>query len=139
MRVILKKLNNFDFYHKFTDEILPQNVTSRDLWLMFDFLSPVLIVIHGSRVSKIKYSKKRISDVDIVIVTLKYSFWPLLEIRNEIHKRISQNSHIDFLDISITSPQGLISHIKNRTSLGLSLREGFSYILRYENEYSGIS
>lgn len=120
-------LSTLESFKEFKEEMLPPHITSEDLLSKLDFITPYLIIGHGSRVSGNSYSTKSEQDLDLVIVSLKVAFWTLDELYNEI-RTVFEKSYEDEIDFSLVTPRGLISHINGKSSLGKSLSQGFTII-----------
>lgn len=128
-------LKSLKSYKPFNPCFIPVGVTLSNIERIFDFISPSIIILHGSCVTGKRYSPIS-KDIDIILINNKHIFWDMESIFQVID--INKNKEkilIDF-DISITTQKGFINHLKNETSLGVSINQGFSIILpRYNNEY----
>jgi len=109
----------------FKREMLPPTIAPENLISALQFISPQLILIHGSCITKIRYSPEGSKDIDLVVVSIKAAFWPIGDLCKEIRRRLSRISRSIKFDISLTTPSRLIAHINGRTSLGQSLLQGF--------------
>lgn len=121
---ILKSLKSF---YKFEDNMLPPEIPIQDIIAASTFISPQIILIHGSYVTKVRYSHDGNQDFDLIVASIKNSFWSKDYLYNEIRSRFQQFSPIK-LDISLSSPYGLLAHIYEKTSLGQSLLQGFTIL-----------
>ena len=108
--------------------MLPNEIRQSEINSALKFISPQIILIHGSQVSKIRHSSNEVSDLDLIIITWKYSFWPLDYLCNIVRNRLQHITQKIEFDISIESPFGLISHVFQYTSLGKSIFQGFSIL-----------
>jgi hypothetical protein len=117
-------------YRKFKKEMLPPEISHENVISALEFISPQLILIHGSYVAKTRYSPRDKGDLDLVVISIKTAFWPVVVLRDEIVRKLKRVSKSIEFDISLTTPRGLLAHLKERTALGQSLLQGFT-ILHY--------
>jgi predicted nucleotidyltransferase len=122
-------------YEKFKKEMLPPEISSRSIISALEFISPELILVHGSYVTKIRHSIGGEKDIDLVIVSIKIPFWSIDDLHKEITQRLEPISKSAKFDISLTTPTGLMAHINGKTALGLSLLQGFTVL--YNSTYGG--
>lgn len=125
----IKKLIDMSSYFQFEDKMLPNNISVESLKNGFNFLSPEVLLLHGSNVSGKKFSNKKTSDLDVICVSHKAAFFPLKQLYEKLESNF-QKEKIK-IDASIISCNELSSLIKCKTSLGVSLSHGFS-IIYYE-------
>ena len=118
-------LKNHKSYSK-VDKTFMVDMNYRNFKKEINFLFPYLIILHGSTISNLKFSKKVKSDIDLVIISLKVGFFPAVRIYNELNSRIDKGKYKLDLDISLETPLGILAHLINETSLGLSLIQGFT-------------
>jgi hypothetical protein len=116
---------------EFCPDMLPDGVSIDRILGALDFLSPIVIILHGSTVSHKKFSAKKTSDIDMVCVSIKAAFWPL----EQLHKKINENlgNQTIKIDLSIVTYNGFLSLVKDGSSLSKSFSHGFS-ILYYEEK-----
>jgi len=125
------KLENMRSYVELSQDMLPKGVSAKGIQDALDFLSPIVVLVHGSRVSHRKFSTKKKSDLDILCVSIKAAFWPLEELYSKAQKNLEkQNVKID---LSIVSYRGFLSIFEERTALCDSLDHGFSVLYSEEN------
>lgn len=122
---ILKSLKSFIDYDETT---LPPKLSPQKIVFALRFISPQIILVHGSYVSKVRYSTKENQDFDIIIVSIKIPFWSNEILYKEIRDRLSQLSKLIKFDISLVTPRGLFAHIYGKTSLGQSILQGFTIL-----------
>lgn len=105
--------------------MLPEDITYYQLIEALAFLSPILIILHGSRVTGQKFSEKEFSDLDVVCVSSKAAFWPIDELFKEARK-----SNLPNVDLSIITLNAILCLLEksNSSSLAVSLRHGFTVI-----------
>ena len=108
--------------------ILPKSVSKTKLMNCFEFLSPILLILHGSTISRKKFSTKKNSDLDIVCLSLKAAFWPL----TELYEKIDQNLKDEDIkiDVTIITYNELLSILDGSSSLGVSFSHGFSILFQ---------
>lgn len=123
-------LKSMKSYRKFNPDMLPPDISKQDIIYLFKFISPQIVLIHGSSVTNTRYSPDGSGDIDIIVASIKCAFWPLEELYNEIKYRLNQKFRI-IIDVCLVTPNGLFAHIKNTTSIGQSLKHGFT-ILYYK-------
>lgn len=115
---------------EFCPDMLPDGVSLSTILDAMTFLSPIIVILHGSTISHKKFSAKKTSDLDIVCVSNKAAFWPL----ELLHKRIKENlgdENIE-IDLSIVSYNGFLSIVNGKSSLSKSLSHGFSILHQEE-------
>ena len=130
---ILKSLKSFMNYD---DTMLPSNLSTQKIVSALKFISPQIIIIHGSYASKIRYSMREYQDFDIIIASIKIPFWTKSVLHKETQDRLSQLSKLIKFDVSLVTPHGLLAHIYGKTSLGQSILQGFTILYPGErNEF----
>lgn len=122
---ILKSLKSFVNYD---ETMLPPNLSTQKIVSALGFISPQIILIHGSYVSKVRYSMKEYQDFDIIVASIKTPFWIKENLYKEIQDRVSQLSTQIKFDVSLVTPCGLLAHIYGKTSLGQSILQGFTIL-----------
>jgi len=121
----LKSLNS---YKSFNLNFLPSGITIINIKNIFDFISPAIIILHGSCVTGKRRSPSSEKDIDLILINDKFAFWNYEEILNKIDSK-SAEIEIEYkFDVSITTCQGFFNHLKHKTSLGASIDLGFSII-----------
>lgn len=129
---LLLFLRSHDSFNKFENYMLPKGVFINDIILASSFISPQIIIEHGSFVTNIRYSPNGVCDLDIIIVTFKKSFWPTDYLYNVIINKFKDYIPITKFDITLISPSELVCSILERTSLGESLLQGFTILFPEE-------
>ena len=125
---VVSFLTTLRSYRKFKKGMLPPEISRENVTSALGFISPQLILIHGSYVMKTRYSPRDKGDLDLVVISIKTAFWSVVDLRDEIVRKLKQISKsIDF-DISLTTLRGLLAHLKERTALGQSLLQGFTIL-----------
>lgn len=119
--------------------MLPHGVLIKDILSSSSFLSPQIIIEHGSNVTKIRYSPNDSSDIDIIIASFKKSFWPTDYLYEIVKSKFRKNMPNSKFDISLVSPRELILSIQEETSLGESLIQGFAILYPEENKCNHVS
>ena len=115
-------------FYEFNSNMLPKGVLIKDIFSISAFLSPQIIIEHGSYVTKVRYSPSGNSDLDIIISSFKKSFWPTDYLYETIkYKFLQYRPDIKF-DVTLVSPTELIFNIQEETSLGKSLIQGFTIL-----------
>ncbi|MCK4827587.1 hypothetical protein KA005_68295 [bacterium] len=123
-----RNIERSDSYVQFNSSMLPEGMSLDNILQLFEFLSPEYIILHGSSVSKIRYSLEGMSDLDLICVTPKAAFWSLTELYSSFHE---QNTRLEVpLDISILTNSELYSVIYGDTSLSVSMKKGFTILYR---------
>lgn len=122
---LIDMLVNIESHVEFHPAMLPNGISRHKLMNYFEFLSPIMLILHGSTVSSAKLSMKN-SDLDIVCVSSKAAFWPL----EQLYKRVKENLENEDveIDVSIITYSELISIIEGASSLSTSFRHGFSIL-----------
>lgn len=117
---------NLESYVEFDPCMLPKGISRNRLMDYFEFLSPMMLILHGSTVSSKEFSTRETSDLDIVCVSLKAAFWPL----EQLYKRLDKNLENDDIkiDVSIITQNELLSIIEGKSSLSISFKHGFSML-----------
>lgn len=127
--VIVNKLQEMSSYVEFRDDMLPDGLTVDQLLSKLSFLSPVILLLHGSKISHRKFSNKNYSDLDLVCVSVKAAFWPI----DKLMEEAQYNLRFDKIkiDLSIITNNGFSSIIDGNSSISRSFANGFS-IIHYE-------
>jgi len=125
---IISLLKSLDSFYTFNDDMLPTDIKKEEILNLSSFLSPNLILIHGSFVTKIRYSPNSESDLDLIIASFKKSFWNYNYLNETIRNRFYSLSNAIKFDISLISPYEVYNHIYERTSLGISILQGVSIL-----------
>ncbi len=128
--IIYAKIMKHDAYIPFNQSILPKKLSLDEILSYFEFLSPTLLILHGSLISKKRYSPSGKPDLDIICISKKAAFWPLNELYYNFYNK-SKNLQIK-IDLSILTYTQFISFFQGNTSLSISLNNGFT-ILYVEN------
>lgn len=115
---------------EFDPSMLPQGVSLDSMLRAMEILAPTLIVLHGSTVSHKKYSNKKISDLDLICVSIKAAFWPVEQLQRKV-KEVFGNLNFA-IDLTIVSRNEFLSIIEGKSSLGESLSHGFSILYSEE-------
>lgn len=108
--------------------MLSPEISIQDIISTSKFLSPQMVLIHGSYVTKVRYSPSGDRDFDMIIVSTKIPFWTKESLYKEIQDRFLQLSKSIKFDISLVTLHGLLAHIHGKTSLGQSILQGFSIL-----------
>ena len=108
--------------------MLPCGVSINDILSLSSFLSPQIIIEHGSNVTNIRYSPDGDRDIDIIIVFVKKSFWPTDYLYEHVKNNFRKNMPDSRFDLTLVSPRELIFNVQQETSLGESLRQGFTIL-----------
>jgi hypothetical protein len=130
-KVLVNVLKTMESYVEFCPDMLPNDISLSRILNALRFLSPTIIILHGSTVSRRKFSAKKNSDLDIVCVTVKAAFWSLEQLQTRIRENLG-NEGVE-IDLSIVSYNRFLSIAKGKSSLGKSLSHGFS-ISYYEEK-----
>lgn len=119
-------LINLESYVEFDPCMLPKGISRNKLMDYFEFLSPIMLILHGSTISTRKFSTRENSDLDIVCVSSKAAFWPL----EQLYKRLDENLENEDIkiDVSIITQNELLSIIEEKSSLSMSFKHGFSML-----------
>ncbi len=123
---LVNTLVNIESYIEFHPCMLPEGISKNKIMLHFGFLSPTILILHGSTISGTRFSKKKNSDLDIVCVSSKAAFWPLEQLYERIRENL-ENESIK-IDASIITHGELRSLIEGESSLGVSFSHGFSIL-----------
>ena len=123
---LINTLANIESYVEFHPCMLPKDISRHKLMTYFEFLSPIMLILHGSTVSGRKFSQKKNSDLDIVCVSSKAAFWPLEQLYERINEDFGNESIR--IDVSIITYNELISVIEGESSLSISFKHGFSIL-----------
>lgn len=121
-------LKSHKSFYEFKSYMLPDEISIKNIISLSIFLSPQIIIEHGSQVTNIRYSPSGNSDIDLIIVTFKKSFWPSDYLYENVKYKFQKYMPIVKFDITLVSPIELISNIKDETSLGESLIQGFTIL-----------
>jgi hypothetical protein len=115
-QTLVNTLRNKKSYVGFRPNMLPKGLSASRIVAALEFLSPFVIILHGSAVSNKRFSA---------------AFWPL----EQLYERTDENlrSEVTGVDLSIVTHNGLLSIIDGGSSLSTSLDHGFS-ILYHEGE-----
>ena len=124
--ILASKLQKMKGFTDFDLSMLPKGLSVERLVKALNFLSPSIIIIHGSKVSKKKFSNKPRSDLDIVCVSAKAAFWPIEELIKNARKNFGAQE-VD-IDLSIVTYNGLLSIVKGESSISRSFNHGFSIL-----------
>lgn len=122
---VLKSLKSF---YKFENTMLPPEISIQDIISASRFISPQMILIHGSYATKVRYSPNEDQDFDMIIVSIKIPFWSKEDLYKDIRDRFQQLSKSIKFDISLVTLRGLLAHIHEKTSLGQSILQGFTIL-----------
>ena len=125
---VKETLLNSSFYINLGDSILSLKNSLKKLISCFEFLKPFLVLLHGSRISGKRFSRKKYSDYDMIIVSHKIAFWSKSTFYKEMAKYLKNLEKNSLLDISLVSCGEILQHLKSETSLGLSIKQGFTII-----------
>lgn len=131
---IVNFLKSLKSFYKFEETMLPPEISMQDIVSVSRFISPQIILIHGSYATKVRYSTNGDRDFDMIIVSIKIPFWSKEDLYKEIRDRLSRLSKSIKLDVSLVTSRGLLAHIHEKTSLGQSILQGFS-IMYVGNTY----
>ena len=129
---LVNTLVNMESYVEFHPSMLPNNISRHKLMNYFEFLSPIMLILHGSTISRAKFSMEKNSDLDIVCVSSKAAFWPL----EQLYERLKENLENEDIkiDVSIITYNELISIIEGESSLSTSFKHGFSILYQKGRE-----
>lgn len=124
----VKALSKAGSYIEFKPSMLPKGISRNKLIKHFEFLSPIVLILHGSTISGKKFSEKKDSDLDIVCVSLKAIFWPL----EQLYKKMNENLERENtkIDVSIITSNEFLSIKEVGSSLNKSLDHGFSILYK---------
>jgi hypothetical protein len=125
---LLSILRSQESFYEFDCHMLPKGIIIKDITTLSTFLSPQIIIEHGSYVTKKRYSPDGRSDIDLIIATLKKSFWPTDYLYDNIKYKFQKYFPDIKFDITLVSPTELIFNIQEDTSLGKSLIQGFTIL-----------
>ncbi len=122
---IINYLKSLKSHESFTNSMLPQDTSTNEIVEAIRFLSPELIIIHGSFVSNIRFSENTEKDLDLIVISYKVPFWNKEYLYKKTKEKLLNASKFKF-DTSLETPSGLYRHIENNTSLGDSILRGFT-------------
>jgi hypothetical protein len=125
---ILTILKSSKSFYIFDNNMVPCEISIRDLIDVSRFISPQIILIHGSYVTKVRYSPEGDPDFDLIIASSKISFWSMRHLYKEVLYRFQKLSPTIKFDISLASPYDVLNHVYNKTSLGQSITQGFTIL-----------
>jgi len=125
---LLSLLKSQESFYEFDCNMLPKGITIKDIISLSAFLSPQMIIEHGSYVTKKRYSPNGKSDIDIIIATFKKSFWATDYLYDNIKHNFQKHLPDIIFDVTLVSPTELIFNIQEETSLGKSLIQGFTIL-----------
>jgi len=123
---ILNVLVSFESFYSFDDDMVSSDISIKEVIAISSFISPQIILIHGSYVTKVRYSPEDDPDFDLIIASFKIPFWSKRHLYDEIRDRFQKVCPTTRFDISLTSPYDLLNHVYNKTSLGQSIIQGFT-------------
>ena len=126
IELLVSELVNNKAYVKFNPRMLGDDITLNQLMSYFEFLSPIMILMHGSTVSKKRFSDKNNSDLDIVCVSPKAAFWPLEQLYNRLDSNLKHER--TRIDVSIISVSEFITILDRNSSLSTSFTHGFAIL-----------
>ncbi len=129
MDTIYTKIINHKKFVSFDQYMLPDNIQVEDICQCLEFLSPRVLILHGSSVSKKRYSPFGESDLDIICVTEKCGFWNM----NHLYEKFRENTKCMpiKIDLSILTCSRFLSVLEeNNSALGDSLKNGFTLLWR---------
>ncbi len=121
----LNVLKSLDSQVSFDPKLLPSPSFGRKITEGLENLSPQIVLLHGSLVSGLRYSPDDSGDIDIVLSSVNCAFFSLEEIYSYANQKLRKIFPRENIDVVLTTPEGLLSHIANKTSLGQSLLQGF--------------
>ncbi|MCJ7496513.1 MAG: hypothetical protein MUO78_00015 [candidate division Zixibacteria bacterium] len=125
-KTIYSKIIEHAAFIPFNKSMLPTDVSRENILKYLLFMSPSILILHGSQVSKKRHSSFGKCDLDIICVTIKASFWPLSQLYEQFCKNTRGVS--TKIDLSILSYSRFLSVLKGETSLSISLNNGFSIL-----------
>jgi hypothetical protein len=125
---LLNILRSQKSFYEFNSYMLPNGILIKDIISLSAFLSPQIIIEHGSCVTRVRYSPNDESDIDIIIATFKKSFWPTDYLYKIIKYKFRKYYPDIKFDITLVSPTELNFNIQEETSLGKSLIQGFTIL-----------
>ena len=109
--------------------MLPDKIQVEDISIHLEFLSPRVLILHGSSVSKKRYSPFGESDLDIICVTEKCGFWSMDHLYEKFHEN-TKDMPIK-IDLSILTCSRFLSVLEeNNSALSYSLKNGFTILWR---------
>jgi hypothetical protein len=129
MDTIYTEIINHRKFVSFDQYMLPNNIQVEDICQCLEFLSPRVLILHGSSVSKKRYSPFGESDLDIICVTEKCGFWSM----NHLYEKFRENTkNMPIkIDLSILTCSRFLSVLEeNNSALGDSLKNGFTLLWR---------
>lgn len=71
---ILNVLASFESFYSFDDDMVPPDISIKDVIAISSFISPQIILILGSYVTKVRYSPEDDPDFDLIMLHLRYLF-----------------------------------------------------------------
>jgi hypothetical protein len=125
---LLTLLRSLKSFKEYESHMLPCGVSINDILSLSSFLSPQIIIEHGSNVTNIRYSPDGDRDIDIIIASFKKSFWPTDYLYEHVKNNFRKNMPDSRFDLTLVSPRELIFNVQQETSLGESLRQGFTIL-----------
>lgn len=126
---IYANLKNKSSMVPFDESMLPNEISLEYLYKSLEFLSPVLLILHGSSVSKKRYSPVGDADLDIICVTIKSGFWSF----DNLYEKFQENTkNVTIkIDLTILTCSRFLSVLEeNSSSLSYSLGNGFTVLWR---------
>lgn len=124
---LIKDLKNMESYCCFEEVILPNNISKNDLLKSMSFLSPTLIILHGSYLSGKRFSPNGHQDLDVIVVSYKKNFWNI----KELYSYFSQNFKNHFktnIDFNILSPIEFMIKMDSNSLMFQSIQRGFTIL-----------
>ncbi|MDO9592560.1 MAG: hypothetical protein Q7I98_05115 [Erysipelotrichaceae bacterium] len=131
-RVTTSKIMQHSSFIPFNQSMLPGGILLTDILRTMDFLSPEIVILHGSSVSKMRFSPLGNMDLDIICASRKAPFWSL-ENLYERYYELMDNENVN-VDLTILSHSGLLAVLKDtKTSLNDSINNGFTILHKMED------
>lgn len=124
--VIYAKIMKHDAYIPFDQSVLPKELSLKEILGHFNFLSPTILLLHGSHISKKRYSPSGKPDLDIICVSRKAAFWPLNQLYDRFYTNIKNLQ--TKIDLSILTYSQFLSVFQGNASLSISLNNGFTIL-----------
>ena len=125
---MVQELRKLESFIVFDPAMISKKISLNELECIFGFLSPLIFILHGSTISRKKYSQKIGSDLDLICVTSKAAFWSLGKLHHKVRQNLSKQK-IKF-DVTIITSNECLSLIDSQSSLKKSLDHGFTIIDR---------